>query len=111
MQAMTKEHLLGQYQTKLNHIKLTYASSVIWSYPDSPRMFIELHQEVLRHADKRVAGLFPEICNFVSDGAALKIATEELYASAHRAALKELFPLTKKYCHSTGQLQLMKDKP
>lgn len=107
---MNKEHLLGVYRTKINHIKLTYASLVMWSYPDIPRVFKDLHREILRNDSRGISGLFPDIEQFVDNEVALKIATEELYASAHREAVKELFPLTKYYCHSTGQLPVLKSQ-
>lgn len=46
---MNKEHVLGVYRTKLNHIKLAYASAFLWSYPDIPRVFKELHREILKN--------------------------------------------------------------
>ena len=107
---MDKSHLLDLYRTKLNHIKLTYASLTLWSHPDIPRVFKELHREVLKNDNRGITGLFPDIELFIDDDISLKIATEELYASAHRAAVKELFPLTKYYCHSTNQLPLMKSQ-
>jgi len=41
----------------------------------------------------------------------MRIACEELYESAHRSAIKELFSLTKLYCHRTSQLQELKFQP
>lgn len=103
---MTKDHLLGLYRTKLNHIQLTYASLVLWSYPDTPRFFDALHAEL-----KDIPHFFPEVSSLVHDESAMRIACEELYDSAHRSAIKELFPLTKLYCHKTGQLQALKSQP
>ena len=108
---MTKNHLLGMYLTKLNHIKLTYASLVMWAYPDTPRAFKELHREILENENREIPELFPDIDKFVEDEIAMKIATEELYASSHRAAVKELLPLTKFYCHRTEQLEVLKEQP
>ena len=107
---MDKEHLLGLYRTKLNHIKLTYASLVMWSYPDIPRVFKELHKGILKNDSRGISGLFLDIEKFVDNDTALRIATEELYASAHRAAVKELLPFTKLYCRNTNQLQLLKSQ-
>jgi hypothetical protein len=107
---MDKAHVLGVYRTTLNHIKLTYACLIMWSYPDIPRVFKELHREIIKNDNRGISGLFPNIDQFVDDDIALRIATEELYASAHRAAIKELFPLTKYYCHSTNQLSLLKSQ-
>lgn len=103
---MTKDHLLGLYRTKLNHIQLTYASLVLWSYPDTPRFFDALHAEL-----KDIPRFFPKVSSLVHDDAAMRIACEELYDSAHRSAIKELFPLAKLYCHQTGQLQALKSQP
>lgn len=103
---MTKDHLLGMYRTKLNHIQLTYASLVLWAYPDTPRFFEELHAEM--------SGLpkpFPNLLALFNDDTAMRIATEELYDLAHRSAIKELFTLTKLYCHRTDQLQALKSQP
>ena len=103
---MTKDHLLGLYRTKLNHIQLTYASLVLWTYPDTPRFFEELHAEMSGFPKP-----FPNLLALLNDDTAMRIATEELYDSAHRSAIKELFPLTKLYCHRTGQLQALKSQP
>lgn len=107
---MNKEHLLVLFRTKLNHIKLTYASLVMWNYPDTPRIFKEIHKAILENDSRGISGLFPDIYQLIDDDVGLKIATEELYASAHRAAIKKLLPLTKLYCHQTGQLCLLKSQ-
>ena len=103
---MTKNHLFGLYCTKLNHIELTYASLVLWAYPDTAKFFEALHSEM--HG---IPKPFPNILNLLNDAAAMRIAAEELHDSAHRSAIKELFPLTKLYCHSTGQLDALKSQP
>ena len=103
---MTKNHLLGLYLTKLNHIQLTYASLVLWSYPDTPRYFTALQAEL-----KGVPNLYPNLPMLLNDETAMRIACEELYESAHRSAIKELFTLTKLYCHGKGQLQALKAQP
>ena len=103
---MTKDHLLGLYRTKLNHIQLTYASLVLWSYSDTPRFFEELHAEMSGFPKP-----FPNLLALLNNETAMHIACEELFDSAHRSAIKELFPLTKLYCHNTGQLQDLKSQP
>ncbi len=103
---MSKDHLLGLYRTKLNHIQLTYASLVLWSYPDTPRFFEELHAEMSGFPKP-----FPNLQALLNDETAMRIACEELYDSAHRSAIKELFAITKLYCHQTGQLQALKSQP
>ncbi len=102
---MTKNELLGMYRTKLNHIQLTYASLVLWSYPDTP----EIYEKIQSSFNKKL-NLFPEILTLLNDEVAMKIACEELYASAHRSALKELLPLTKLYCHKSNQLENLKEQ-
>jgi len=103
---MTKSELLGIYRTSLNHIQLTYASLVLWSYPDTPDFFDSLHQEM-----PELPNFYPGLSGFLHDEVAMRIACEELYASAHRAALKDLFALTKLYCHETGQMPKLKGQP
>ena len=103
---MTKDYLLGLYRTKLNHIQLTYASLVLWAYPDTPRFFKELHAEM-----SGIPKPFPNLLDLLNDETAMRISCEELYDSAHRSAIKELFPLTKLYCQNTGQLQVLKSQP
>ena len=103
---MTKTNLLGVYRTSMNHIQLTYASLVLWSYPDTPTFFDELYGRM-----EDIPKPFPNLASFLHDKAAMRIACEELYDSAHRSALNELFPLTKLYCHETGQLEKLKTQP
>ena len=104
---MTRENLLGLYQTKLNHITLTYASMILWCYPDTPRAYLELYEQMRPKLPSK-PGVLLDAEPLINNEEALRIATNELYESAHRAAIKELFPLTKLYCNSTGQLDLMK---
>ena len=103
---MTKSELLGVYQTAENHIQLTYASMVFWCYPDSPLIFKTLYE-----AMSTIPKPFPHIETFLTNEPAMRIACEEIYDSAHRAAIKELLPLTKTYCHETGQLDSLKSQP
>lgn len=103
---MTKDHLLGLYQTKQNHIELTYASLILWSYPDMPIFFDKLHSEL-----EDFPRFFPNVSSFIHNSEAMRIACEELYESAHRSAIKELFSLTKHYCHKSGQFQTLKSQP
>lgn len=56
-------------------------------------------------------GLFPNVHNFLNNKSHLRIATDELYSSAHRSAIKDLFPLLKKYCHDTEQTDILKTQP
>jgi len=103
---MTKDHLLGLYRTKLNHIQLTYASLMLWVYPDTPRLFAVLYAEMSGFPKP-----FPNLLALLNDDTAMRIVCEELYDSAHCSAIKELFSLTKFYCHHTGQSQTLKSQP
>lgn len=43
---MTKQKLMGLYQTKMNHIQLCYASLTLFVHEGMPRFFEELHNEL-----------------------------------------------------------------
>ena len=103
---MTKDHLLGVYRTTSNHIQLTYASLVLWGYEDTPDFFEKLYGQM-----ENIPRPFPNLTSLLRDHVAMRIACEELYNSAHRSALKDLFPLTKLYCHESGQLDKLKAQP
>lgn len=103
---MIKDNLLGLYQTKQNQIELAYASLILWSYPDMPRFFDELHTKM-----DDFPRFFPNVSSFIHNNGAMRIACEELFDSAHRSAIKELLSLTNHYCHNTGQLQTLKSQP
>ena len=95
--------LIGKYRTALNRIQLAYASLVLWSYPDTPNVFDAIHDAM----DAKLH-LFPEVKRLVRDEKSMKIACEDLYMLAYRSALTDLLPLTKTYCHATGQLDKLK---
>jgi hypothetical protein len=80
---MTKARLLGLYRTKLTHIQLTYASLILWSYPDTLQYFDSLHAEL-----RGIPFLFSNVSALIHDKTAMRIACEELYESAHRSAIK-----------------------
>jgi len=103
---MTKSQLLGIFRTKQNQIKLAYASLFLWAYPDTPGYF-----RALRSAITEVPDVFPDICHLLDDEVALKLACVEIYDSAHRSAINELFIFTKKYCYDTRQIDLIKSEP
>lgn len=98
--------LLGQYRTALNRIQLAYASLILWSYPDIPRVFDQIHDAMPDHVR-----LFPDVSRLVHDDATMRIACEDLYTLAYRSALTDLLPLTKSYCHATGQIDKLKAQP
>lgn len=94
--------LIGQYRTALNRIQLAYASLVLWSYPDTPDVFDVMDAKL---------HLFPDVKHWIRDEKTMKIACDDLYMLAYRSALTDLFPLTKAYCHATGQLNKLKAQP
>jgi hypothetical protein len=98
--------ILGQYRTALNRIQLAYASVLLWSYPEVPGLFRGLYDEM----PERLR-LFPDAARLVGDEVTMKIACNDLYALAYRSALTDLFPVTKSYCFSTGQLEKLKAQP
>lgn len=101
-----ESELLGQYRTALNRIRLAYASLVLWSYPDTRGVFDAIHGAMPDQLH-----LFPDVGRLVHDEATMKIACEDLYTLAYRSALTDLLPLTKTYCHKTGQINKLKAQP
>jgi hypothetical protein len=97
--------LLGQYRTALNRIQLAYASLVLWSHPDIVTVFDAIYDKL----DLRLRP-FPKVGQLVRDDATMRIACEELYEMAFRSALNDLLPLTKSYCHATGQIDKLKSQ-
>lgn len=104
---MTKNDLLGIYRTKLNLIKLSYASVIMWSYPEMNEIFKKIYSEI---DNTGICGVFPDINNLLSDDALLLIAANELYSSAYRSAIKDLIGVTKQYCNETNQLGIIKSQ-
>lgn len=102
---MTKDDLVGIYRTALNNCKLTYASMILWAHDDMVSVFEALYEKL--DIPKPYTDLLP----ILRDQRVLRIACEQLYEAAHRAALKEMFEITKYYCESTSQLQLLKAQP
>ena len=79
--------------------------SVLWAYPDTPKFFEKLLAEM------QIPKPHPELVPMLRDEVAFKIATEELYNSVHRAALKELFEFTQAYCKASNQLPALRVQP
>ena len=98
--------LIGQYRTALNRIQLAYATLVLWSHSDVPGVFDAIHDAM----DTKLH-LFPDVKRLVHDEKSMTIAIEDLYMLAYRSALTDLFPSTKAYCHTTGQLDKLKAQP
>lgn len=104
---MNKRELLGCYVTAMNRIQIVYASLFLWAHPDTPQFFDALYDEIRVELKTN----FPAVKDFLRDTVATKIACEQLYDMAHRAALNELFPLTKTYCRETNQVDKLKAQP
>lgn len=103
---MTKTDLLGMYRTAINRVQFAYASLALWAYPDTPRFFDALYEQLPNEIKPHA-----HVLNLVHDEVALKIAAEQLYDTSYRAALNDLLALTKEYCHATGQLSELKAQP
>lgn len=101
---MTKDELLGIYRTSQNNCKLVYAAIVLFSHEDMPAFYNEWSSALdfpNSFNDRDIAAL-------LSDEEVSKIAFSELFDTVHRAALKELFEITKYYCSTTGQMDLFR---
>ena len=102
---MTKTELLGVFQTSLNTCTLAYASMVLWAYEDTTEYFDKLYEAL------DIPKPHDDVLALVNNTASMRIAMETLYDTAHRAALKDLFELTKSYFEATGQLALLRSQP
>lgn len=100
---MTKEELVGIFRTSHNNCKLVYASMVLFAHDEMPSFYKQWSEalDIPRPFDER------EIVALLDDRAVSKIAFSELYDTVHRAALKELFEVTKYYCETTNQSKLL----
>jgi hypothetical protein len=97
--------LIGQYRTALNRIQFAYACLILWSHPDIPRVFDQIHNAM---PDK--VRLFRDVSRLIQNEATMKIACDDLYTLAYRSALTDLLPVTKSYCHATGQIDKLKNQ-
>lgn len=104
---MTKDELLGIFRTAQNNCKLVYASLVLFAHEDMPSIYSKWSAtlNIPRPFDER------ELLALLHDRNVSKIAFSELYDTVHRAALKELFEITKHYCITTGQTSMLTAQP
>lgn len=104
---MTKEELIGIFRTSQNNCKLVYAAMILFSHEDMPSIYAKWSAalDVPRPFDET------EIIALLQDRVVSKIAFSQLYDTVHRAALKEMFEITKQYCETTGQTNLLKAQP
>jgi len=103
---MNKAELVGTFRTAINNCKLVYASMLLFSHDDMPKIYRQLSDaiDIPRPYDEI------EIISLLTDRDVSKIAFSELYDTVHRAALKELFEITKYYCEFTGQLKIIQSQ-
>ena len=101
---MKKEELLGIFRTSINNCKLVYASIIIFIHDDMPSFYSQWS------ASLKIPRPFQdeEIIALISNEEILKIAFSELYETVHRAAIKELFEVTKYYCKESNQINTLK---
>lgn len=100
---MDKEELQGVFRTATNNCRLVYASMVVFAHDDSPEFYRQLSSAMeIKHPwdDEYTYRL-------LKDPKVAKIAWPQLYDCVHRAALKELFEVTKLYCEATDQSDLL----
>ena len=104
---MTKDELIGIFRTSHNNCKLVYASIILFGHDDMPSIYKEWSAalDIPRPFDET------EIMVLLHDRNVSKIAFSELYDTVHRAALKELFEVTRDYCKTTDQEKLLKAQP
>ncbi len=104
---MTKEDLLGMYRTSHNNCKLVYAAMLLFLYEDIPPFYTKLSAaiKVPNPYDQK------EIIALLHDRPILKLALGQLYDTVYRAAIKELFEITKSYCKDTNQGQVFSAQP
>lgn len=100
---MTKDDLVGIFRTSHNNCKLVYASMVLFAHDDMPSIYRQWSDalNIPKPFDER------QIVALLNDRSVSKIAFSELYDTVHRAALKELFEITKHYCETTNQSKLL----
>jgi len=104
---MTRDELIGIFRTSENNCKLVYASLVMFSHEDMPAIYAKWSGalDIPRPFDE------DEVIALLHDRNVSKIAFSELYDTVHRAALKELFEVTKHYCATTNQTQALVSQP
>ena len=104
---MNKDNLISIFRTAHNNCKLVYASMIICSHDDLPSFYREWSAALnipKPHDDLEIYAL-------LQDRKVFKIAFSQLYDTVHRAALKELFEITKDYCKTTSQESILTSQP
>ncbi|CUS32717.1 hypothetical protein COMA1_10777 [Candidatus Nitrospira nitrosa] len=104
---MTKDDLVGIFRTAKNNCKLVYASLVLFAHEDMPTVYEKWSSalNLQKPFDEE------EVVILLRDQNVSRIAWSELYDTVHRAAVKELFEVTKNYCDSSGQNHLLAAQP
>ena len=78
---------------------------IIFAYEDTYPFFERLYDELA------IPKPYTDVLALLRDEVVLKHAQSELYDTVHRAALRELFELTKRYCVETNQLPPLRAQP
>lgn len=99
---MTKDEVVGIFRTCENNCKLAYVLMVLLSYDDTYGYFAALYKEL------KIPKPYKGLDALLQDRAVLKIAMEQLYDTVHRAALKELFEITKLYFEEQKKTDVLK---
>ncbi len=104
---MTKDDLLGMFRTSHNNCKLVYASMLLFAHEDMASFYTGWASslDVPKPHDEK------EILALLHDRGVLKHAFDQLYDTVHRAALTELFEITKCYCQDTNQDKQLSAQP
>lgn len=102
---MTKDDLIGIFRTCENNCKVVYASSILFSAEETFPQFVKMYETL------EIPKIYKDLYSILYDRDFLCHAFGQLYESTHRAALKELFEITKFYCGTTNQSELLKRQP
>lgn len=103
---MNKDDLIGIFRTSHNNCKLVYASMVLFGHDDMAPFYQKWSSSLDIPTPYDEKGLLA----LLHDRDVLKHAFAQLFDTVHRAALKEMFEVTKKYCDETNQLKLLQSQ-
>lgn len=104
---MTKDDLLDIFRTCHNNCKLVYAVIVLFGHKDMAQFFTAWKAKLALPTEYYNSELLP----LLYDRQVLKHAFGQLYDTVHRAALTDVFEVTKAYCGSTGQEKILQQQP
>jgi len=104
---MTKDDLIGMFRTAHNNCKLVYATLVLFGHEDVAKFYERWSASlnVPKPYDET------ELLALLHDRDVLKHACGQLYDTVHRAALTDMFEMTKTYCQETDQDAILTKQP